>query len=302
MERARDSNNIACNTRELREIAREAHRRGLNRQMKPAQFKLLDPKGIHILSPRFMHDKADGKYVEPHLRMYLHMKLIGKQKAIELMIDVPFKFVRGYIEDPQEWLDLGMAQGSMGTDEEGKANLQAHMEALGAINVSMVVGSDTDEPLNGLVLNPEQTHIIGVLPGTDAYKMGMEKASEITGIPIDRDGANSREEIFKMGDELLANVTNRYNLTDELVDEIIRKGERYDLVPAPEEGYSYPTDTPEGRLGLANDIINFCLIARNKDNITGNDKDPVIRRHGLQIMDVLNTAMPGGKTRKMGKG
>lgn len=97
MERTRGGRSIAVNTRELREIAREAHRRGLNRQVTPAQFKLLDPKGIHILSPQFMHDRADGKRVEPHLRCYCFVKLIGKHKAIERQLDIPMQFISKHV-------------------------------------------------------------------------------------------------------------------------------------------------------------------------------------------------------------
>jgi hypothetical protein len=68
MERTRSSKNLAATTRDMREIAREAHRRGLNRRMKPAQFKLLDPHGTHILSPLFFHDRADKKLVEMHVQ------------------------------------------------------------------------------------------------------------------------------------------------------------------------------------------------------------------------------------------
>jgi hypothetical protein len=99
MEQSRTGKSIACNTRELREIARDAHKRGLNRQLTPAQFKLLDPKGTHILSPQMYHDKADGKPVEEHIRVYAHVKLIGKQGAIEKQLDVTAAFIAGYITD-----------------------------------------------------------------------------------------------------------------------------------------------------------------------------------------------------------
>ena len=81
----------------MRDIARDAHKRGLNRQMTPAQFKLLDPKGTHILSPQMYHDKADGKPVEGHIRVYAHIKLIGKHKAVEKQLDVSSKFLVAYI-------------------------------------------------------------------------------------------------------------------------------------------------------------------------------------------------------------
>jgi hypothetical protein len=101
MERARDGRSLIVNTRELRMIAREAHRLNLNRNLKPAQFKLLDPKGTHILGPRQIHKHAHEVPVEPHLRMYAHVKLLGQAKAIERYIDVPMHFVREFYTDEE---------------------------------------------------------------------------------------------------------------------------------------------------------------------------------------------------------
>ena len=53
MERIRDSKSVALTTKEMREIARAIKRLGLNRNMTPAQFKLLDPKGTHTMSMLF---------------------------------------------------------------------------------------------------------------------------------------------------------------------------------------------------------------------------------------------------------
>jgi len=120
MERSSKGKSVACNTRELRVIAREAHKRGLNRQMTPAQFKLLDPRGTHILSPQMYHDKADGKPVEEHIRVYAHIKLIGKQAAIEKQIDVPAQFLTAYItgEEAYEMREYSKAIRSIGAVEE----------------------------------------------------------------------------------------------------------------------------------------------------------------------------------------
>jgi len=99
------SNNIAATTKDMRDIARTAHRLGLNRQMKPAQFKLLDPRGTHIISPQFFHDRADGKLVDMHVRCHVHLKLLGKQKAVELLMDVPMESIVDYLTG-QEKLEL----------------------------------------------------------------------------------------------------------------------------------------------------------------------------------------------------
>jgi hypothetical protein len=104
MERARDSRSLAVNTRELREIAREAHHLNYNRNLTPAQFKLLDPKGTHILSLRQVHKHAHEVPVDPHMRMYAHIKLLGQPKAIERYQDVPMHFVLPFFE-PEEMFD-----------------------------------------------------------------------------------------------------------------------------------------------------------------------------------------------------
>ena len=113
MERIRDGDgrSLAVSTKEMREVCREAHRRELNRQVTPAQFRLLDPRGVHVLVPQFMHDRADGKRVEPHLRCYSYLKLIGKQKATEKQLDIPMQFVSKHITDDtlEEMKDKGRA-------------------------------------------------------------------------------------------------------------------------------------------------------------------------------------------------
>ena len=50
MERIEDSaRSIAATTREMRAIARRAQIMGLNRQMTPSQYQLLDADGTHVL-------------------------------------------------------------------------------------------------------------------------------------------------------------------------------------------------------------------------------------------------------------
>ena len=120
MERSNNSKSIAVTTRELRIIARDAFKRGLNRQMTPAQFKLLDPRGTHILSPQMYHDKADGKPVEEHIRVYAHIKLIGKQAAIEKQIDVSSHYISDFIteEEAVEMREYSLAIRSIAAVEE----------------------------------------------------------------------------------------------------------------------------------------------------------------------------------------
>ena len=115
MKRTGRGNNIAATTRDLRAIARDAHKLGLNRQLLPAQFKLLDPRGTHILTPQFMHDRADGKPIDPHLRCHIHIKLLGKQKSVERLIDVPFGFITDLFDDEfiAEMIEKGEAVGAV---------------------------------------------------------------------------------------------------------------------------------------------------------------------------------------------
>jgi|SRR3954452_4505654 hypothetical protein len=133
MERTGDGRSLAVNTREMREICREAHRRGLNRKVTPAQFKLLDPKGTHILSPLFMHDRADGKKVEPHMRCDAYLKLLGKQAAIESTLDIPMQFLRGQMSQERlnEAIEKGIAIRAMQEDTM-KDNVVDEIEAISA--------------------------------------------------------------------------------------------------------------------------------------------------------------------------
>lgn len=101
MKRIKDSRSIMASTKEMRAIAREARRRGLNRQMTPAQFQLLDPKGTHVLTPIAVHEYADEQPVEPHMRMFVYLKMIGKHDAIERHLDVPFEFLHGMLDENQ---------------------------------------------------------------------------------------------------------------------------------------------------------------------------------------------------------
>ena len=71
---------------------------GLNRQMTPSQYQLLDADGTHVLMPIAVHTTADEKPVDPHMRVYAYLKL-GRQEAIEKHLDIPFEFLRGFIDD-----------------------------------------------------------------------------------------------------------------------------------------------------------------------------------------------------------
>ncbi len=70
MERIKDSRSIAATTREMRAIGKRAQIMGLNRQMTPTQYQLLDPNGTHVLTPIAVHTYADEKPVDPHMRCY----------------------------------------------------------------------------------------------------------------------------------------------------------------------------------------------------------------------------------------
>jgi hypothetical protein len=144
MERTNTSKMLAATTKDLREIAREAHRRGLNRRLKPAQFKLLDPKGTHILSLQFFHDRADRKLVEMHVRASAHIKLIGKAKAVELFLDVPMEFVADYLtgQEKLELMDRALQQGSVERTVDDDGNVLEPPER----EVEMVNMSDIAEP------------------------------------------------------------------------------------------------------------------------------------------------------------
>ncbi len=131
MQRTRLSKNLAATTKDMREIARNAHRLGLNRQMKPAQFKLLDPRGTHIISPKFYHDRADGKLVEWHCRCDVHLKLLGKQKAVELVMDISDSFLADYLtlEEHRDLVQHGKDIKAIEWEEGDPAPMTDRMQA-----------------------------------------------------------------------------------------------------------------------------------------------------------------------------
>jgi hypothetical protein len=100
----RQDRTLVVNTRELREICRDTKRRGYNRNLKPQQFALLDPKGTHILGVRLIHKHKDEQPCEPHVRVFAHIKLLGQQKAIERYIDIAMDYVSPYF-DAEEMFD-----------------------------------------------------------------------------------------------------------------------------------------------------------------------------------------------------
>jgi hypothetical protein len=94
----RQDRTLIVNTRELREICRDTKARGYNRNLKPQQFALLDPKGTHILGVRLIHKHKDEEPCEPHVRVFAHIKLLGQQKAVERYIDVAMDWVSPYFD------------------------------------------------------------------------------------------------------------------------------------------------------------------------------------------------------------
>jgi hypothetical protein len=101
----RQDKSLVMTTKELREVAREAKRRNYNRNLTPAQFKLLDPKGTHIVTPRQIHHYAHEVPVDPHVRCYAFVALIGQRaKAVERYLDVPMEVIEPFY-DPEELFD-----------------------------------------------------------------------------------------------------------------------------------------------------------------------------------------------------
>src|SRR4051812_22567247 len=78
---------IRATTKEMREIAAECRRAGCDRQLTPAQFKLLDPYPSlkwHVISPG-MFSRGD----KLHIACNLFLKLIGTSNVVRTIIDVP---------------------------------------------------------------------------------------------------------------------------------------------------------------------------------------------------------------------
>lgn len=102
LERIKNSRSLALTTREMRVIARRIKQLDLNRNMTPAQFRLLDPHGTHTMSMLFRHRQAKEKDTDiEHVRFHAYLKLIGKQNAVEPLMDVPMEFIRDYYTDEE---------------------------------------------------------------------------------------------------------------------------------------------------------------------------------------------------------
>jgi hypothetical protein len=73
-------------------IAAKAKALGLNQQLADAEIDSLLPDTNHVLIPWLIHDHADDKPVEAHMRVRAHLKSslsVPITRAYERMIDVP---------------------------------------------------------------------------------------------------------------------------------------------------------------------------------------------------------------------
>jgi hypothetical protein len=68
----------------LRSLNADAARRNYNRQFDPAAIEALPDDAVFVISPIMIHEHAQGKPVEPHLRCSVR----GLEKTAALMMAV----------------------------------------------------------------------------------------------------------------------------------------------------------------------------------------------------------------------
>lgn len=74
----------------LRKLGEEAERRNYNRQLNMDAFDIIEDDEIFAISPIMIHEHAQGKRVEPHLRCSVR-SVNAKRDLGWLMIDVPME-------------------------------------------------------------------------------------------------------------------------------------------------------------------------------------------------------------------
>jgi hypothetical protein len=74
----------------LRRLNEEAERRSYNRQLNMDAFDIIEDDEIFAISPIMIHEHAQGKAVEPHLRCSVR-SATGKRNLGWLMLDVPME-------------------------------------------------------------------------------------------------------------------------------------------------------------------------------------------------------------------
>ena len=75
-------------TRDLMAANQRSRMRGYNRNLGSDTLARLDPDGFHFLESAFMHDHADQKPTEPHVRVKWLLKMRNRTEPRDALIDM----------------------------------------------------------------------------------------------------------------------------------------------------------------------------------------------------------------------
>lgn len=78
----------AVSARVLKVLNKSAEEKGYNRQIADDALDRLDPTGWNILYPVMLHEHAQGKVVDPHIRAKVLMKWEGITEPQPVMLDI----------------------------------------------------------------------------------------------------------------------------------------------------------------------------------------------------------------------
>jgi hypothetical protein len=76
---------------QLKHICDEAKKQNYNAQLQDTHIAMLDPEGENLLVPALVHEHAQGKLVEPHMRAFAYMKATDQLDPMRHIIDIPMK-------------------------------------------------------------------------------------------------------------------------------------------------------------------------------------------------------------------
>ena len=82
-----------ASTLELRIVASHGRASGYNRQLSQEVLRGLDPEGIHVIEPLMLHEHANGKPVEPHLRCQVYLKEPAQTYPRRAIVDLEIEDV-----------------------------------------------------------------------------------------------------------------------------------------------------------------------------------------------------------------
>lgn len=72
-------------------ITKKADALHYNRILHDQAVKDLDPDGANVLIPAMMHEYAEGVPVDPHMRAFVYLSVIGTDEPVRSIIDVPIE-------------------------------------------------------------------------------------------------------------------------------------------------------------------------------------------------------------------